>query len=156
MKFIEVKNCVYSNPAHTAIDCDVLTDAHGWIPTTVDMESDSRARLVVLVSAESIGDYVPPPDPELTDAEKLVSINVAVQNMLNTEARRKGYDNIHTAAIRAALPNSPFHAEGVAFGEWMDQCFAKCYELLAQWQSGAIAEMTIDEVLAVMPPCPVA
>lgn len=156
MKYIEVRNCVYSNQAHTTIDCDVLTDAHGWIPTTVDMESDSRARLVVLVSAETIGDYVPPPDPELTDAEKLVNINAAVQNMLNAEARRKGYDNIHTAAIRAALPNSPFHAEGVAFGEWMDQCFTKCYELLAQWQSGAIAEMTIDEVLAVMPPCPVA
>lgn len=92
---------------------------------------------------------------QLTNTAKIEMINSAVQSMLDAKARAKGYDSIHTAALRAALPNSPFHTEGVAFGEWMDQCNHKLYHLLDQWKSGEIQEMTTEEVLSVMPACPV-
>lgn len=41
---------------------------------------------------------------------------------------------------------------GVAFATWMDACWAKCYQLLAEVKAGALAEMSADEVVAEMPP----
>lgn len=75
----------------------------------------------------------------------------AVDAHLNTAANAKGYDSIITASLRAALPASPFHDEGVAFGTWMDAVYAKCYEVLAQVKADEIAEPTTDELLAMLP-----
>lgn len=82
---------------------------------------------------------------------KVDKIKETLQTYLDAPAKAKGYDSIHTASLRAALPNSPFHAEGVAFGEWMDACNAKCYELLVKFESGEIPEMTPEEVIAQLP-----
>lgn len=84
-------------------------------------------------------------------ANKLAQIESSITQMLNEAAHSKGYDSIHTAALRASLPNSPFNAEGIAFGEWMDACFAKAYSMLGEWQAGNMAEPTIEEVLLQMP-----
>lgn len=70
---------------------------------------------------------------------------------LNAAAQAKGYDSIITAALRAALPSSPFHTEGLAFGNWMDAVYAKCYEVLAQVQADEIAEPTKEELIAMLP-----
>lgn len=75
----------------------------------------------------------------------------AVDEHLNAAAAAKGYDSILAASLRAALPNSPFHAEGVAFGIWMDTVYAKCYDVLAQVLSGQIEEPTKDELISMLP-----
>jgi hypothetical protein len=75
----------------------------------------------------------------------------AVDAHLNAAATAKGYDSILAAALRAALPISLFHAEGVAFGTWMDAVYAKCYDVLAQVLSGEIEEPTKDELIAMLP-----
>ena len=86
-----------------------------------------------------------------TFEQRASAILAAVDAHLNAAARTKGYDSILTAALRAALPVSPFHADGVAFGTWMDLVYAKCYEVLAQVKAGAIAEPKADELLAMLP-----
>lgn len=75
----------------------------------------------------------------------------AVDAHLNAAAQAKGYDSIITAALRAALPSSPFHAEGLAFGNWMDAVYAKCYDVLAKVQADEIAEPTQEELIAMLP-----
>lgn len=83
--------------------------------------------------------------------QRAAAMLVAVDAHLNDAARSKGYDSILSAALRAALPASPFHADGVAFGTWMDLVYAKCYEVLAQVKAGAVTEPTVDELLAMLP-----
>jgi hypothetical protein len=39
----------------------------------------------------------------------------------------------------------------MAFATWMDAVNAKCYEVLAQFQAGVIAEPTWDELLVMLP-----
>ena len=75
----------------------------------------------------------------------------AIDAHLNAAAKAKGYDSIINAALRAALPASPFHEEGVAFGTWMDAVYAKCYEVLAQVQANEIAEPDEAQLLAMLP-----
>ncbi|CAA2105986.1 hypothetical protein [Variovorax paradoxus] len=74
---------------------------------------------------------------------------------LNAAARAKGYDSILSASVRAALPDSPFHADGVAFGTWMDQVYATCYQLMAAVQAGDAEEPTLEQLIAMLPAAPV-
>lgn len=69
---------------------------------------------------------------------------------LDAAAKGRRYDSIHTAALRAGYAG-PFHAEGVAFAQWMDACNAAGYALMAQIEAGAVEPMTIEEYLALLP-----
>ena len=90
-----------------------------------------------------------PPMPTIQD--RAVALLAAVDAHLNAAARAKGYDSIITAALRAALTTSPFHAEGVAFGTWMDLVYAKCYEVLAKVRAGELEEPSEAELMAMLP-----
>ncbi|PZQ77938.1 MAG: hypothetical protein DI563_01915 [Variovorax paradoxus] len=92
--------------------------------------------------------------PAPTEEEIRTSLLAAVDARLNTAAQARGYDSIVTAALRAALPSSPFHAEGVAYGTWMDQTYAHCYAVLAQVQAGERPIPTEAELMAELPPPP--
>lgn len=87
--------------------------------------------------------------------KKIIDVFVgAVQSMLNATAMKKGYDSIRSAALRAGYPG-PFHAEGVEYAVWMDECWAECYRLMAEVKAGTRAVPTVEELLAEMPAEPV-
>ncbi|MGJ7533959.1 MULTISPECIES: hypothetical protein [Variovorax] len=93
-----------------------------------------------------------PGTPAAPPFERRKSLLLAeVDRHLNAAANAKGYDSILSASLRAALPNSAFHAEGVAFGTWMDAVYAKCYLVLAQVEAGTLDEPTKDELIALLP-----
>lgn len=94
------------------------------------------------------------PEPPTFD-QRAAHLLAVVDDRLNAAARAKGYDSIITAALRAALPASPFHLEGVAFGTWMDQVYSKCYEVLAKVRAGDIQEPNEAELIAMLPAGPV-
>lgn len=89
--------------------------------------------------------------PALTFEQRKNALLAAVDAHMNAAAATKGYDSILNAALRAALPSSAFHAEGVAFGTWMDAVYAKCYDVLAKVQAEEIAEPTQQELIAMLP-----
>ncbi|MET3459830.1 hypothetical protein [Variovorax atrisoli] len=90
-----------------------------------------------------------PPQPSFE--QRKVALLAAVDAYLNAAAKAKGYDSIITAALRAALPASPFHDEGVAFGTWMDAVYAQCYQVLANVQANEIAEPDEAQLIAMLP-----
>ena len=69
---------------------------------------------------------------------------------LNAAAKARGYDSIHTAALRAGYPGQ-FHDEGVAFASWMDQCNAIGYQIMAEIATGVRAPISVDEYIALLP-----
>jgi hypothetical protein len=85
------------------------------------------------------------------DTAKLSKIEIAVQSLLDSTAQASGYDSILTAVTYVGSPVTKFNAEGIAFRDWRAQCWDTCYQLLAQWQAGDIAEMTPAEVVAALP-----
>jgi len=90
------------------------------------------------------------PQPELTLEQRIEALHIAVNAHMNAAAGERRYDSIHTAALRAGYPG-PFHEEGMAFAIWMDAVNARCYEVLAQFEAGAISEPTWEELLAMLP-----
>lgn len=98
------------------------------------------------------GELYSTPAPTLEQVQ--AALLTAVDQRLNDAAQAKGYDSIVTASLRAALPDSPFHDEGVAFGTWMDQTYAACYAILAQAQAGTRPIPTEAELMTVLPAPP--
>jgi len=87
----------------------------------------------------------------LVFTETKTTYEKALEDHMNKKANERGYTTIHTASLRAALVNSPYYAEGVAYGEWMDLCNAKGYEILAKVQAGEIPLPDEVEFIAMMP-----
>lgn len=75
----------------------------------------------------------------------------ALEEYFDKKANERGYTTIHTASLRAALVNSPYHAEGVAYGTWMDTCNAKGYEVLDQVKAGTIPLPSIEDFILMLP-----
>lgn len=75
----------------------------------------------------------------------------ALEEHIDKKANERGYTTIHTASLRAALVNSPYHAEGLVYGAWMDACNAKGYEVLAQVQAGTIPLPAVEDFIAMLP-----
>jgi hypothetical protein len=96
------------------------------------------------------GEPEPEPHPEPTFEERQAALLAAVDAKLNAAARAKRYDSIQSAALRAGYPG-PFHAEGLAFATWMDAVYARCYEVLAQVESGEQEEPSEAQLLAMLP-----
>jgi hypothetical protein len=88
---------------------------------------------------------VPPPPPAVPDYV------TAVQAMMDAKAQERRYDNILSACTYATSTQPKFQAEGQACVAWRDAVWSKCYELMADVDTGAIAQPTIDELLAMLP-----
>jgi hypothetical protein len=81
---------------------------------------------------------------------KIELAKIAIQRHLDAWAKDKGYDSIHTAALRAAY-DGPYKAEGVAFAQWMDAVWQKAYELLEQFENGQLVELNESQLIAALP-----
>lgn len=75
----------------------------------------------------------------------------SVQSMLDVVAQTRGYDGILSACTYATSNNVTFTAEGQACVAWRDAVWSKCYEILAEIQSGARQPPSITELLTEMP-----
>jgi hypothetical protein len=74
----------------------------------------------------------------------------AVQNILDSTAQSKGYENILSACSYASISNT-FQAEGILFLQWRSACWTYCYTQLALQNSGTIQAPTILELISALP-----
>lgn len=146
MKYSPSTNGFYLASIHGAampVDVlDITDEEHAAL-----LEGQSRG-LAITPGAGGKPESVEPPVPPLETRKALLLARVDV--WLNAAAQARGYDDIWRAALRAGWPG-PYHAEGVAFATWMDEVYASCYSLLAQFEAGALPEPTADELLSMLP-----
>lgn len=102
-------------------------------------------------TTEHPDEAVTPPTPEEIAQQTLLRFQAAHDAHLNSAARARRYDSIHTAALRAGY-HGPYQAEGLAFAQWMDACNQTGYQILADVQSGTMAvPASTDAYLAMLP-----
>ena len=82
---------------------------------------------------------------------RIIEIQTAVQNLLDSKAREKLYDDAFAICSYANSTDETFHLEANQFIAWRDQCWRKCYEILGLFQNGDIPMPTVGEVLRQLP-----
>lgn len=88
------------------------------------------------------------PIPTFEQRKKV--LDGAVQNYMDEEAKRMGYDNLLSACSYASTPNA-FQQEGISFLNWRSACWNYCYNLLAQVVAGTTVEPTAEQLIAQLP-----
>ena len=88
---------------------------------------------------------------EMMLAEMQVAFTNAVQERLDAFARTRGYDNIMSACSYFGSANPRFKAEADRAITLRDTTWAKCYEILAEVQSGKREVPTLEALFAELP-----
>lgn len=82
---------------------------------------------------------------------RITEIQTAVQNLLDSKAREKLYDDAFAICSYANSTDETFYSEANQFIAWRDHCWRKCYEILGLFQNGDIPMPTVGEVLRQLP-----
>lgn len=147
---MEIRNQTVNS--HGTIDCEINHPEHGWIPFTAapDDSGSIGPELYLAILNGEHGPITPYAPPEKTGEEIQRELTSALQQYLDAEAIKRGYDNIRSAALRAGYPG-PFHDEGVVMATWMDTCWATGYAILADVVAGSRPIPSGRELLAALP-----
>jgi hypothetical protein len=78
----------------------------------------------------------------------------AVDQHIREVCNAKGYDSENSLSKYMARPNSPWYAECIALGDWIDACWIKCHEALNAVTDGERTIPTAEELLAELPEGP--
>lgn len=143
---------------HTGTGLQYYTDHEGWdglgeLPNTLtdlpppspahdwDAEKqvwvENKKRAVALKEAEE----------SRQTGLKIEAMRQGVQNWLDAEAQKAGFDNIEKAVLRAGY-DGPLRKIGTAYAVWMDTVWLECKALLTRWQQGEVDLETFDDVKA--------
>lgn len=92
---------------------------------------------------------------EPTEEERLeelkASIISSVQQVLDSTAQSRGYDNGFALASYSNSTDDIFRHEAEAFVVWRDKAWRYCYNLLDRFLAGEIEQPTVEYVLENMP-----
>lgn len=152
MNILSAKNPRIINTDPTIIFLTVTSDENEEFdyPVSENDPVSYSAELYKQAVKGEFGGITPYEEPVKTEEELILAIQNAVVEYLNAPAKAKLYDSIQSAALRAGFPG-PFHDEGVAFASWMDACWVKCYELLAEVKAGTRPVMSPEGVVSELP-----
>lgn len=88
---------------------------------------------------------------EQIEAYLIAQFEAALDNHLDSVARERKYDDRKSAALRSGMIGSPFHAEGLRFGVWMDSCNLFAYQYLEEVKAGTREMPTVEQFIAALP-----
>jgi len=114
--------------------------------------ADTFRRIDLLKNVEVVdqlgGNRPPVPNPIQLDQETLYK--AAIQDLLDLEANKCGFDNIVSACSYAALPGK-YQAEAVTFFNWRSDVWEYCGDLLNDINVGTKDAPELEELLASLP-----
>ena len=121
---------------------------HNYIPISDTQQSDIngwtyRKDVCPMKTEEQI-------QQELAE-QRFKDIQNAVQNLLDSKAREKNYDNGFAIASYALSTNDIFRSEAGRFIAWRDAVWSKCYQILDAYKAGEIEMPSVENVIAVLP-----
>ena len=85
------------------------------------------------------------------EQEIIAALQAAVQNHLDAGARLRMYDGILSACSYVNSSDPVFQAEGLAYCEWRDGCWRKCYIVLNECKNGLREIPTPEELILELP-----
>jgi len=133
-------------------------DINPAIPS--DAKEITEAAHQLLFAGQAVGLVISPGDdgyPKLSEPEKpsaeqiKAQYTVAVQAMLDAEARTHNYDGILSACTYATSTVEKFKAEGQACVNWRDAVWSACYAILAEVEDGTRNQPTVAGLISMLP-----
>ena len=145
----------YSKSTGGFYDCEIYGDN---IPEdAVEITNALHAALLEgqsqgkIIAADANGHPILVDPPAPTTEQMIARYTAGVQQHLDAFAHTRNYDGIMPACTYATSTVPKFATEGQYAVEARDATWAKCYEILADVESGTRPMPTLDELLAELP-----
>jgi hypothetical protein len=130
-------------------------------------DADFRNLVLLQNDSDGLGDYISawlhpslsqPTETQLLLAESLPissaqivkDLERAVDQHIESVAHADRWDSRVTCTMRAGYPN-PWQNKAIAFGQWMDTCYAHCIQVQADVAAGTRPIPTSAELIAELP-----
>lgn len=140
-------NSQWADKDHTCLYARIKT-SNGWENLTCHKYSTGIEKEVW--DAREDFEFLPANDE--TSPESLHKlIQKAVQDVLEAKAREKEYDNVLSIATYATSTDPVYHAQGVKFVKWRDECWRYCTDIENNYKAGVIPMPTFDEIMKGLP-----
>lgn len=140
---------------HTFSDAGMMIERAGvlYLSALDPAEIEGRNYVETDVPAGIGGDDLPGSmeGAVTTEADKLKMLEGLVEQHINRECNRRGYETIYTCLSFSGSKVPQFRKDAEVAGDWRDAVWLKCREMLAQYRRGEIAEPTPSQVLAALP-----
>jgi hypothetical protein len=88
--------------------------------------------------------------PAKTPAQISQELERVLDQHIESVAHADRWDSRITCAMRAGYPN-PWQNKAIAFGQWMDACYAHCIQVQADVAAGTRPVPTSAELIAELP-----
>ena len=128
---------MWTKDAHAA-------DSYGWIENNID---ESELTFVPNNTAGGVY-YIKGHEPAAETTEEKIARRAAeitdqVQELIDSTAHTRGYDNGVSCVSYEGDPDETFNAEAIAFKAWRGRCWRTCYNILASVEHGTV---DVDDV----------
>ena len=145
---MEIKDFRWADSEHKYLIADYNHEMLGWVPYTTFAEDTDEIGHYIW---EHQNEYEIQEYASTTPEQRIKEIQDAVQNLLDTKAQEKAYDNGFALASYATSTDDTFRTEAQTFVAWRDRCWRKCYEILDQFKSGEIEMPSVEYVMSELP-----
>lgn len=93
---------------------------------------------------------ITPKTPEQIEALTISKLSGWIQQYLDEQAQKVGYDNVLSACSYAAIANA-FQPESITFLEWRSACWAYAHQLMTDIKAGNATVPDRDTLLGALP-----
>lgn len=136
----------YDNAIHgNAIPADAVPVTDQQHQMLLEGQSAGQ-RIVADAEGRPVLQAAPPP----TQAQVIAQYEAALDAHLDSVAKQHRYNDRFTFALRAGY-HGPYHDEGVAFAQWMDNCNAQAYATLQAVLAGQAAMPSVEDFIGGLP-----
>ena len=98
------------------------------------------------------GELIPLELRTTSKEEKTETLKNLISGILDSTAKRYGYDSIASAVSYAEEPSVPqYQIEGQAFRLWRSLVWEKCNQTLSDFEAGNITEPSSEDVISQLP-----
>lgn len=144
---------IFYNPASGGF---ILEGIHDIPEDAIEVSEEQRE---ALLTDEASGKVIAVLEGEVVAIERVFTpeqiksmLSAAVQAHMDDSAKAYGYDDIKSAVTYAEEPAVPkFQQEGQALRAWRSLCWAACYSVMADVESGARPIPSAAELVAELP-----
>jgi hypothetical protein len=146
---MEYRNLKWNNPEHTSFNAELYHSEYGWIPYTVTEDDTGRGSFLWgMREGLDIEEFtvIQPTVEEIK--QKIVN---QVQQLLDTTAQQKNYDNGVSLASYANSTIDSFKQEALVFIEWRDTVWNTCYYYLDLFNKGEYEFTSVEDFIALLP-----
>ena len=126
-------------------------DENGKIRGVYARQQYEGQESVAADNVELLEYFNPTPTPEEAAIAYQLEITMAIQNLLDTTAQQRDYDDIFTLISYVDDPDPTFDAEGQAAKTWRSAVWTTARQIKADVIAGTRPMPTVEEVLSEMP-----